>query len=82
MKNIHDDPCSTDLGIYEAKDLVPNWLASLGTDVFAQRYTLLVVHATIGLDWYRLTQVVLEKKPLIRCSCSSSSSNRKITTDR
>jgi len=49
MKNIHDDPCSTDLGIYEAKDLVPNWPASLGTDVFAQRYTLLVVHAT--LDW-------------------------------
>jgi len=61
MKNIHDDPSSTDLGIYEAKNLVPNWLASLGTDVFAQRYTLLVVHATIGLDWYRLTQVVLEK---------------------
>jgi len=26
-------------------------LASLETDVFAQRYALEVVHATIGLDW-------------------------------
>lgn len=49
MKNIHDDPSSTDLGIYEAKNLVPNWLASLGTDVFAQCCAHVVVHATIGL---------------------------------
>jgi len=24
------------------------------TDVFAQRYALVVVHATIGLDWIRI----------------------------
>jgi len=37
--------------MHEARDLVQNW--PLQTGVFAQRYglPLVVVHATIGLDW-------------------------------
>ena len=46
MKNIHDDLSSLDLGIHEAGTKS----ASLETDVFAQPYTPVVVHATIGLD--------------------------------
>ena len=47
MKNIHDDLSSLDPGIHEARDLAQN--RPLWThDVFAQRYTLVVVHAAIG----------------------------------
>jgi len=48
MNNIHDDRSSLDLGIHEARDLAQNrplW----ETDVFAQCYALVAVHATIGL---------------------------------
>ena len=48
MNNIHDDLSSLDLGIYEARDLAQN--QPLETDIFAQRYALVVVHAAIGLD--------------------------------
>ena len=44
MKNIHDDLPSLDLGIFDARSGAK--LASLETDVFAQRYALVVVHAT------------------------------------
>ena len=47
MNNIHDDLSSLDLGIYEARDLAQN--QPLETDVFAQRYALVVMHATVGL---------------------------------
>jgi len=47
MNNIHDDLSLLDLGIYEARDLAQN--QPLETDVFAQRYALVVVHATVGL---------------------------------
>ena len=47
-----------DLGIHEPRDLA----ASPETDVFAQRYALVVVHATIGLDWQR---VLLRRQLLI-----------------
>ena len=43
MKNVHDDLTSLDLGIHQARDLAQD----LDTDVFAQRYALAVVHATI-----------------------------------
>ena len=44
MKNIHDDLSLVDHGIYEARDLE--------TDVFAQCYALVEVHATVGTnDW-------------------------------
>jgi len=46
MKNVHDDLSSLDLGIHEARDLAQ----SLETDVFAQRYAFVVVHATIGWE--------------------------------
>jgi len=46
MKNIHDDLSSTDLGIHEARDLA----RYLQTDVFAQRYALAAVHATVGWE--------------------------------
>jgi len=49
MKNIYDDLSSLDLGICEARDLAQK-MASLQTDVFAQCYAFVVVHATIGLD--------------------------------
>jgi len=49
MKNINDDLSLLDLGIREARDLVQN-RPHLETDVFAQRYTLIVMHAAIGLD--------------------------------
>ena len=49
-----------DVGIHEARDLAQN----LQTDVFAQRYALVVVHAAIGLDcsvlycvWQLCTQI-------------------------
>jgi len=45
MKNIRADLSSLDYGYTDAK------FASLETDVFEQCYTLVVVHATIGLDW-------------------------------
>ena len=45
MKNIHGDLSSLYLGIYEARNLAQN--RPLETDVFAQRYALLVAHATI-----------------------------------
>ena len=48
MSNVHDDRSSLDLGIHEARDLAQNrplW----ETDVFAQCYALVAVHATIGL---------------------------------
>ena len=48
MKNIHDDLSSLDLGIYEARDLAQN--RPLETDVFAQHYAVIVVHATVGYD--------------------------------
>jgi len=41
MKNVHDDLSSLDLGIHEARDLAQ-------TDVFAQSYAVVVVHAIIG----------------------------------
>ena len=44
MKNIHNDLSSLDLGIFDARSGAK--LASLETDVFAQRYALVVVHAT------------------------------------
>jgi len=47
MKNIHDDLSLLDLGIYQARDLVQN--LPVENDVFAQHYTLVVVHATIRL---------------------------------
>jgi len=50
MKNIHYDLSSLDLGIHEARDLVQNLPLWMESDVFAQRYPLVVVHATIGLD--------------------------------
>jgi len=45
VKSIHDDLSTLDLGIHEARDLAQN-----RPDVFAQRYTLVAVHAAIGLD--------------------------------
>ena len=50
MKNVHYDLSSLDLGIHEARDLVQNLPLWMESDVFAQRYPLAVVHATIGLD--------------------------------
>jgi len=53
MKNIHDDLSSLDLGIYEARDLAQNrplWRLIFLHSAYAQRYALVVVHATIGLD--------------------------------
>ena len=47
MKNIHDDLSSLDLGVYEARDMAQK-SASLETDIFAQHYALIAVHATIG----------------------------------
>jgi len=47
MKNIHDDLSSLDLGVYEARDMAQK-SASLETDICAQRYALIAVHATIG----------------------------------
>jgi len=52
MKNIHDDLSSLVLGIYEARDLAQNWPLCRPMS-FAQRYTLVVVHATVGLDLVR-----------------------------
>jgi len=49
MKNIHDDLSSQDLGIYEARDLVQN--RPLCRLMSAQCYAVVVVLATIGLDW-------------------------------
>ena len=42
---------SLDLGIYGARDLAGAKSASLETDVIAQRYALVVVHAIMGLRW-------------------------------
>ena len=50
MKNIHDDMSSLDLGIHEAGDLVQNRPLWRLMSFFAQRYALVVVHATIRLD--------------------------------
>jgi len=41
MNNIHDDLSLLGLGVHEARDLAQ-------TDVFAQRYAVVVVHAIIG----------------------------------
>ena len=46
MKNIHDDLSPLDLEIHEARDLAQN--RPLGRHVFAQRYALVLVHATVG----------------------------------
>jgi len=49
MKNIHDDLSSLDLGIYEARDLAQN--RPLWRLMFLHsNFTLVVVHATNGLD--------------------------------
>ena len=50
MKNIHDDMSSLDLGIHEARDLVPNRPLCRLMSFFAQRYARVVVPATIRLD--------------------------------
>ena len=47
MKNIDDDLSLLDLWIHEAGDLVQNLSADY---VFAQHYTLVAMHTTIGLD--------------------------------
>ena len=45
-ENIHDDLSSLDLGIHEARDLAHN--RPFWELMSAQRYALIVVHATIG----------------------------------
>ena len=49
MDNVRDDLSSLDLGIHEARDLAQNRPLWKDTDVFAQRYAVVTVHATIGL---------------------------------
>ena len=46
--NSHDDLSLLDLGIYEARDRMQNW--PFWRLMSAQRYALIVVHATVGLD--------------------------------
>ena len=60
-KNIHDDLSSLDLGIHEARDLAQ----SLETDVFVQRYALVVVHHTTGLAM--ICTAILTRRQLLYC---------------
>ena len=65
MKNIHDDLSSLDLGIFDARSGAK--LASLETDVFAQRYAVIVVHATIGLEFICHLE---PKEPIVGWRCT------------
>ena len=59
MKNIHEDLSSLDLGLPEARDLAQK-SASLETDVFAERYALVVVVHMLLLDGtpYTITTII------------------------
>jgi len=54
-EEVRDDLFSLDLGINEARDLAQNWPlchkpgGRRQTDVFAQHYAVIVLHATVGL---------------------------------
>ena len=60
MKNIHDDLSPLDLGIHEA-GLYGAKSASRETDVFAQRYALVLAHARVG----RYASAVLDTAHLV-----------------
>jgi len=50
MKNIYDELSSVDLGIHEARDLAQNQPLRRLMSLHSAN-ALLVVHATIGLNW-------------------------------
>ena len=52
MFNLDEELSSLDLGIHEARNLAQNRPLCRPRDVFAQRYALLVVHATLGLGMF------------------------------
>ena len=85
MKNIHYDLSSLDLGICGAKRSGAK-LASLETEVFAQCYALVVVHADIGycglpILWALCFQPVPPSMQMYVCACLTEAFSGRLVID-